>query len=90
MDPFQKVRHFRIIQDGVRLTGFRAEPSGGLLPWEKSVPFGSFLVCAGREATRDGAVAVKWFDAYGDFLAQDCVLQPSTGSEPGEGVTEAY
>jgi hypothetical protein len=77
---FQAGRRFRVAAPGCRLTGMQPHRTGGRVGWGLSLAVGDELTCAGTSMTSgDGVPAVKWWDALGRRLAEDCLFEPVIG-----------
>lgn len=74
-------RRFRVIKAGGQLHGLKPTAPYCQTGWAKPVEVGTVLTCAGRLWTQgDGVPVIKWKDANGCWIANDCEFEPSRGS----------
>lgn len=90
---FRKGQKWRVTRDGASLSGMKPTGPYAQQGWSMPLPVGTILTCAGRKMTfGDGVPVIKWTDAEGEWLANDCTLSPSTGgiwsSAPADGFLE--
>lgn len=88
-----KGRRFLVVRPGAKLTGMQPIAPNVQQGWEKKLGVGDVLTCAGVSMTfGDGVPVVKWLDAEGNHLANDCTFSPSTGGmwnmAPADGYLE--
>lgn len=87
---FVRGERYRVVKKGGDLRGFRPTGPGMETLWRKDLRVGDVITCAGGAFTSgDGVPIVRWLDADGKLLANDCEFQPDDGrrwgSLPAEG-----
>ena len=76
---FTKSKRYRVIKAGGRLVGLKPI-QGGQQGWARPAAVGEILTCAGEAMTfGDGVPVIKWLDADGGYIANDCEFRPAIG-----------
>jgi hypothetical protein len=86
---FENGKKFRVVKAGAKLWGMK--PSGPYCQtgWSKQLKVGDVITCSGSSMTYgDGVPALKWRDADGQWLANDCCFDPVKGGMWGGQVPE--
>jgi len=81
---------YTVVRDGGYLRGLWPAGPGMEALWRKDLRIGDVITCAGSAFTAgDGVPIIRWRDADGKPLANDCEFQPDNGrmwgSLPAEG-----
>lgn len=77
---FKAGQKWRVAIDGAFLSGMKPTGPYAQQGWAMRAPNGTVLTCTGVQMTfGDGVPTVKWADADGEWLANDCTFSPSTG-----------
>jgi len=89
---YVKGMKYRVVKSGARLSGMKPI-RGGERGWATTLSPGTVLTCDGTSMTfGDGVPVVKWLDADGRWIANDCEFQPTQGgmwnSRPADGYLE--
>lgn len=90
---FKEGQKWRVISEGASLWGMQPDGPYAQRGWGMALPVGTILTCGGVHWTHgDGVPIVKWRDAEGNWLANDCEFKPSVGgmwsSAPQDGYLE--
>lgn len=76
---YEKSEKYRVVKQSCSLQGMKPV-IGGQQGWARKLTVGEVLTCAGTAWTSgDGVPVIKWLDADGNWIANDCEFQPSTG-----------
>lgn len=91
---FKKGQKWRVCAHGVHLWGMKPIP-GGQQGRQAPAPLSTVLTCAGVCMTfGDGVPVVKWTDANGQWIANDCIMSPAEGgmwsSAPADGTLQPW
>lgn len=88
---FRKGQKWRVVRAGARVSGMKPIAPYAQQGWGADLPVGTVLTCAGRSMTfGDGAPVIKWQDANGKWLANDCTFSPSEGGMWGSAPADGY
>lgn len=80
MSKYESGKKYRVIKEGARLSGMKPTAPYCQTGWRQDLHVGDVLTCAGRSMTSgDGVPALKWKDADGEWLANDCLFHPVQG-----------
>ncbi|WP_306150708.1 hypothetical protein [Roseovarius sp. MMSF_3281] len=78
---FKAGQQWRVIKQGARLSGMQPAGYCAQQGWSMALEVGTVLTCAGVSMSfGDGVPLVKWLDAEGKHLANDCTFHPSNGA----------
>lgn len=82
-------RKYRVIKEGAQLTGMQPAGPNCQQGWSQKLQVGDVLTYAGQSMTfGDGVPAMKWKDAAGQWIANDCLFRPAQGGMWGGQVPE--
>lgn len=77
---YEQGKKYRVIKEGARLSGMRPVAPYCQEGWGMELAVGAVLTCDGTSMTfGDGVPALKWKDADGNWLANDCLFRPIKG-----------
>jgi hypothetical protein len=77
---YEKGKKYRVVRAGARLSGYRPTAPYCQEGWSRSLEVGEVITCAGDSMTfGDGVPAIKWLDANGKWIANDCLFHPVKG-----------
>lgn len=77
---YEKGKKFRVIKAGARLSGYKPTAPYCQTGWGRPLEVGEVITCAGESMTfGDGVPAIKWLDADGKWIANDCIFSPVQG-----------
>ena len=77
---FERGARYRVIRDGYYLRGMKPVGPGVETLWRRDLRVGDIITCAGGAFTAgDGVPIIRWQDADGTPLANDCEFQPDDG-----------
>jgi hypothetical protein len=88
-EKYEKGRRYRVVKAGAKLSGMKPVAPYCEQGWGKELEIGEVITCAGTAMTfGDGVPAMKWHDADGRWLANDCLFSPVKGGMWGGQVPE--
>lgn len=86
---YEKGKRYRVVKPGAKLRGMKPIAPYCSQGWGKTLEVGEVITCAGSNMTfGDGVPALKWLDADGKWLANDCLFSPVQGGMWGGQVPE--
>jgi len=87
---YQPGTRWRVVKPGAHLWGLQPVGRNVEQGWQMDLPVGTVLTCLGVSWTRgDGVPALKWGDAEGRWLANDCTFSHIDGGMWGGQVPQA-
>ena len=82
-------KKFRVVREGARLCGFKPAGPHCQQGWRRDLQVGEVITCGGESMTfGDGVPAIKWLDADGKWIANDCLFHPVKGGMWGGQIPE--
>ena len=88
---FVRGERYRVVKEGGYLRGFRPIGPGMETLWRKDLRIGDVITCASSAFTAgDGVPIIRWRDADGKPLANDCEFQPDNGRMWGSFSAEGF
>lgn len=77
---YEKGKKYRVVKAGGKLWGMKPTAPYVQQGWGMNLSVGDIITCGGTSMTfGDGVPAMKWLDADGKWLANDCTFSPVKG-----------
>ena len=88
---FERGARYRVIREGCYLRGMKPIGPGVETLWRRDLRVGDIITCAGSAFTAgDGVPIIRWCNADGKPLANDCEFQPDNGRKWGSLPAEGF